>query len=202
VRQIEQTDKEKKMTDNKPTYQDLEQDILLLKQELHDKNERLSLLASNFDEIQELAKTGHWELDLIQNKLHWSDEIYRMFECSPNDFEATYEAFLSFIHPEDRNFVNSSYQNHLISKTQYNIIHRILLKDGSIKFVNERCKSNFDNNGNPIRSLGTVIDITDNIQTERELKLAREKAQKIEKTFKILPQTLNLFLTPSMIFCL
>jgi PAS domain S-box-containing protein len=181
------------MTDDKPTYQDLEQRILLLEQELHDKNERLSLLMYNFDEIQELAKTGHWELDLIQNKLYWSEEIYRIFECSPHEFEATYEAFLSFIHPDDRDYVNSSFQNHLISKTPYNIIHRVLLKDGSIKFVNERCKSDFDSKGKPIRSLGTVVDITDSIQTEKELKLAREKAGERERNLQDITTNLETF---------
>jgi len=177
------------MTDNKPTYQDLEQRILLLEQEQRNKNEKFSVLTSHFDEIQKLTKTGHWELNLIQDKLYWSDEIYRIFECSPQEFEATYEAFLSFIHPEDRDFVNSSYQNHLISKEPYNIIHRILLKYGKIKFVNERCKSDFDSNGKPLSSLGTVEDITDRIRIEMELELARKKT--LEKEHNLQDITSN-----------
>jgi PAS domain S-box-containing protein len=132
-------------------------------------------------EAQKLAKIGNWELDLINNKLTWSDEIYRIFGCEPQEFGATYDAFLDFIHPDDRDFVNNSYLNHIKSKEPYNLIHRILLANNEIKYVNERCNSDFDKKGNALRSIGTVADITENIMFQNELQEAKEKAEESDR---------------------
>ncbi len=129
------------------------------------------------NEAQHLAKIGNWELDLIQNKLYWSDEIYQIFHCTPQEFEATYEAFLSYVHPDDRDFVNDAYSKHIKSKEPYNIIHRILLPGNKIKYVNERCSSVFDDHGNAMFSKGTVADISERIEYEHKLLKAKEKAE-------------------------
>ncbi|MDO8897292.1 MAG: PAS domain S-box protein, partial [Bacteroidales bacterium] len=120
-------------------------------------------------EAQSLAHIGNWMLDLNQNILSWSDEIYRIFGCKPQEFGATYEAFLNFIHPDDRDFVNNAYLNHINSKKPYNIVHRILLASGEVKYVNERCKTDFDEQGKAIRSVGTVSDITEKKIAENAL---------------------------------
>jgi len=48
---------------------------------------------------QEIAHLGSWELDLINNRLTWSDEVYRIFGLKPQEFDATYEAFLTLCTP-------------------------------------------------------------------------------------------------------
>jgi PAS domain S-box-containing protein len=53
-------------------------------------------------EAQRMAHVGHWQLDLESHALTWSDEAYRIFEVDPQQFCASYEAFLECIHPEDR----------------------------------------------------------------------------------------------------
>jgi len=123
---------------------------------------------------QELANIGHWELDLINNKLYWSDEVFRIFGLKPQEFGATYEAFLSYIHPDDVNLVNEHYANSIVEQRGYHVIHRIIKEDGSIGFVEERCEHDFDENGNAIRSIGTVHDITVRYEAEENLKLAYE----------------------------
>lgn len=132
-------------------------------------------------EAQTLSKMGHWELDLINNSLYWSDEIYRIFGCKPQEFGATYDAFLNYIHPDDRELVNSAYLNHIQKREPYNIVHRIKLPGGEIKYVNERCKTDFDINGKAIRSIGTVADITERIEFENELKKAKAHAEENDK---------------------
>ena len=119
---------------------------------------------------EEIAHLGHWELNLKNNILTWSDEVFRMFDLNPQEFEATYEAFLDNIHPDDREKVNEAYTNSLKTKTNYEIEHRLLLKTGKLKYVLEKCRTDYDDTGKPIRSIGTVLDITDRKQAEEALK--------------------------------
>ena len=58
---------------------------------------------------QEIARLGSWELDLQSNQLTWSDEVYRIFGLKPQQFGATYEAFLKAVHPDDRAAVDAAY---------------------------------------------------------------------------------------------
>jgi len=136
------------------------------------KKEYCKKLYAGFMKAQALANIGHWELDLVEGSLYWSDEVYRIFGLEPQEFDATYEAFLNHVHPEDREMVNDAYIKSLQEKRGYHIEHRIVRKDGSIGFVEERCEHDFDADGNPKRSIGTVHDITEKKHSENELFLA------------------------------
>jgi len=121
-------------------------------------------------EAQRLARIGNWELDLATNRLEWSDEIYRIFEIDQRNFGASYEAFLSAIHPDDRENVNKAYTGSLKYKTSYDITHRLLMKDGRVKHVHEQCETFFAPDGKPLRSIGTVQDVTAQRIIEDELR--------------------------------
>ncbi len=125
---------------------------------------------SALEEAQHIAKIGSWDLDFLKNTLSWSDEIYRLFGQKPQDFAATYEAFIEAVHPNDRALVNTAYTESLKNKTPYNIVHRLLLKDQTIKYVSEWCETYYDASGVAIRSIGTVQDITQQRQTEEKLR--------------------------------
>ncbi len=126
--------------------------------------------AERLNEAQRIAQVGSWELDLISGALLWSDETFRLFEIDKSRFGATYEAFLSAIHPDDRDNVNHAYTNSLVTRTPYEISHRLRMSDGRIKWVHERCASDFDADGKPLRSIGTVQDITRQKQAEESLR--------------------------------
>ncbi len=132
---------------------------------------------ARLNEAQRLAHIGSWELDLATDRLTWSDEIYRMFEIDPARFGASYGAFLEAIHPEDRERVNRAYSGSLETRTKYSIDHRLLLPGGRIRHVHERCESDFDPSGKPLRSRGTVQDIT-------ERKVAEEALARSEASLK------------------
>jgi PAS domain S-box-containing protein len=126
-------------------------------------------------EIQKIAKLGHWENNLIKNNLYWSDEVYKIYGVKPNSYFPTYKKTLDFVHPDDRESVQSAYQTSLQTREPYEIVHRIILSDGTRKYVNEKCSTIYDDEGNPVRSLGTVMDITHTIKTEKALKQTEEK---------------------------
>ena len=134
---------------------------------------------SMLKEAQKITSMGHWKLDIIKKSLYWSDEIYRIFEIDPDELGASYDAFLEVIHPEDRARVNEAYSDSLKNKVPYEIEHRIIMKDGRIKYIKEKCRSDFDNQGNPLHSIGTVQEITEQKITEDKLK---NYAKKIERS--------------------
>jgi signal transduction histidine kinase len=129
----------------------------------------LRLSKENLEIAQRLAHIGNWELDLIHNTLTWSDEIFRIFEIDPETFGASYEAFLDAVHPEDREAVNLSYTDSAKTKTPYVIEHRLLFPDGRIKYVHEQCETYYEGD-RPVRSVGTVQDITDRKTAEEVLR--------------------------------
>ncbi|MDT8317270.1 MAG: PAS domain-containing protein [bacterium] len=128
-------------------------------------------------EAQELTHIGHWDLDFVSNELYWSDEIFSIFEVEKGKFKPSYDAFLDFIHPDDCEFVKGTYTESVKEKKPYDIIHRLLMKDGRVKHVNEKCRTEYDDNGKPLRSIGTVQDVTDIKKTEMELERAKEAAE-------------------------
>jgi diguanylate cyclase (GGDEF)-like protein/PAS domain S-box-containing protein len=119
-------------------------------------------------EAQRMARLGNWGLDLVSNTLIWSDEIYRIFEIDPTKYAASYETFLDLVHPDDRERVNHAYIESVKNRTPYGLEHRLLMKDGRIKHIHEHCETFYDDNGQPLRSVGTAQDITERIQAEQE----------------------------------
>jgi len=103
-----------------------------------------------------LSQIGSWELDRQSNRLTWSDEVYQIFRLSPDEFDNTYETFLEMVHPDDREEVDKAYQTSIDTKTPYHTTHRIVLKDGSIKQVEEWGETFFDDADQPTHSVGLV----------------------------------------------
>jgi len=129
-------------------------------------------LIRNLNEAQEIAKIGHWKLVISTNELFWSDETYRIFGLTPNETEPSYEKFFSFVHEEDRDAVHNAYMKSLEDKKSYCIVHRIITKDKKLKYVEERCVHKLDENGTVVASIGTVHDVTERVEHEKELEIA------------------------------
>lgn len=129
---------------------------------------------------ESLAKIGHWELNHETSVLRWSEEVYRIFELEPRQFNETYESFLENVHPEDREAVTQAYQQSLIDKEKYQINHRLLI-NGKVKYVSESCYTRFNEKGDPIVSIGAVQDITE-AQVSLELQKEYEKKLKFNES--------------------
>lgn len=122
-------------------------------------------IARQFEEVQRLAHLGSWEWDVLTDSIAWSDELYRIYGLEPQEFPATYEAFLERIHPDDRNMVNETVQAAYGSKEPYSFDHRLVRPDGSVRWLHGRGRVVADDNGNVVRLYGVAIDITE----EKEL---------------------------------
>lgn len=162
------------MFDNKVTK------FLLYIDNLLNKKNGASYVASPFRAVkllgtaEKLANFGTWHLDINKNELYWSTQVYEIFELDPKSFPATYEGFLSAIHPDDREMVNKAYTHSLETKLPYEVTHRLLVGDNITKYVTERCETYFDKAGKPTHSVGTIHDITHVIELERELGQSRK----------------------------
>ena len=131
---------------------------------------------------QRIAHLGSWDWDIVKNTLYWSDEVYRIFGLTPQEFGETYEAFLNSVHPDDRRFVKKSVDAALYDKKPYSINHRIVLPNAAERIVHEQAEVIFDETGKPIRMVGTVHDITDLKQAEELLKkYNRELEEKVKE---------------------
>ena len=128
-------------------------------------------------EAQQIARVGSWRLDLADNKLSWSDEVYRIFEIKPEKFRASYENFLELVHPDDKQLVNEAFNGSINNRSPYDIVHRVLLKNGDVKYVHEKCKTTFDEHGNPLHSMGTVQDVTELTLAEQALKKNQDELE-------------------------
>lgn len=132
------------------------------------KNERM------LSEAQRIAKIGSWTLLHADNSITWSEEVYRMFGVD-NTEKVNYDQFLSFIHPDDVEKVNNAYTKSIEEKTQYDVIHRIILKNGAIKHVHEKANTTFNEDGKPFISVGTVQDITEQVLINNKLKESEQR---------------------------
>src|SRR5450830_222855 len=123
-------------------------------------------------EVQHISQLGSWELNLMTEELVWSDEVFMLFEIDRNQLVPTYGRIINAIHPQDREAVNSAYASSLTTRKPYELTHRLLMSDGRIKWVTERCTTYFNDEGAPIRSVGTVQDITEYKLKEDQLRIA------------------------------
>jgi len=136
-------------------------------------------------EAQRIAKMGSWELDIARNRLTWSDQIYEMFGIPASQFQASYEAFFQFVHPEDRDRVQAAQQAAVAGVSRLDVEHRIVLLDGTEKMVHELANLKTDDTGAPRFLSGTVHDITDRMrmEAEREKRIRAEAADRIKSAF-------------------
>lgn len=126
-------------------------------------------------EAQRIAHLGNWDWNIVTNELYWSDEIYRIFGLAPQEFGATYEAFLNSVHPDDRPLVERSVDAALYEGKSYSIDHRIVLPDGSERIVHEQAEVTRDDSEQAIQMTGTVHDITERKNAEEDRRLLREE---------------------------
>lgn len=136
----------------------------------HKKDEDLlAQKESRLADALKIAKIGFWAVEFPGLRLSWSDEIFRIFEIDQDVFQPSYDYFLNATHPEDRVFIDTTFADSLKNKAPYDIEHRILMKDGRLKYVHGRGETIYNAAGNPIRSIGTVQDITERKSIEKKI---------------------------------
>ena len=130
---------------------------------------QLAETRDGLDRAQRIAQMGNWDWRIAENRLHWSDGIYRVFGIEPSAFDASYEAFMGFVHPDDRESVDLQVLCALDGTAPYDIEHRIVRPDGEIRVVHENAEILRDADGVAVRMVGTVQDVTERKAAEQAL---------------------------------
>jgi len=135
---------------------------------------------------QAIAHVGSWELDLATDTLKWSEETCRIFGRDPHRYGNNYAMFLDAVHPADRDRVDKDYQTAIAQHTPYDITHRILRPDGSMRWVQERGETEYDARGKALRTLGAVQDITERKAAEDALRANNQLISAVLDTTPVL----------------
>jgi PAS domain S-box-containing protein len=145
-------------------------------------------------ESQRIAHLGSWSEGVRNNDLSWSNELYLLLEIDPDNTFPTHERLLNAIHPEDHEQVKRLHLESRTKRTPYEIVHRLLMPDGRIKWVQQRVTLQFDPLGNPLRSRGTMQEITQLKTIELELGKYREHLEEMvqQKTHELTESELRM----------
>ena len=128
-------------------------------------------------EAQRIAHVGSWEWEVLNGRMRWSRELYRIFESDPEGFAPTFEATLERIHPDDRMLIQRRIDDALAKRQRFSAVHRILRPGGGERVLHSEGRVEVDEEGKPIRLFGISQDITQRRLMEDELRAAKEQAE-------------------------
>ncbi len=118
---------------------------------------------------QRIAHLGSWEWDLSKDVVYWSEETFRIFGVSRQEFGATFRKYLELIHPDDREMVKDRVDEAISQGKPYRLEHRILRKDGSERIIFCEGSLSVERGGRLPMMSGIVQDITERRLSERAL---------------------------------
>ncbi|MDE3058352.1 MAG: PAS domain S-box protein [Bacteroidota bacterium] len=123
--------------------------------------EKLKVHEQRLADAQQMAHIGSWEWDIGENKIDWSDELYRIYNLTPEEFAGSFDVYMERIHPEDRDFVREAIDVSLQKQQPFRFEHRIVHGDGAVRIVEARGEVLVSENGTPLKMIGTSQDITE-----------------------------------------
>ena len=123
-------------------------------------------------EAQKLTKTASWSFDVSSAKLTRSPEGDRIYGIQPTEDGTDLEHFFNRIHPDDRKRVREVFEKATAAKSHYEVDFRIVLPNGTIKYLHGTAHPILNKSGDLVRFFGTTIDVTEQVQARAELEKA------------------------------
>ena len=121
---------------------------------------------SRLELAQRIARIGNWDWNPRTNRFAMSNELCRLVGIRPSEFTGTFEAFLRFVHPDDRSRVNQALDKLISHGTPCDIDHRIILPDGTDFITHLQAEAVREEEQEELTIIGTVQDITERKQAE------------------------------------
>lgn len=117
----------------------------------------------------DLTETGFWDMHISNNTIVWNDNFCKLMGLVAGDREASYQLWRDHVHPEDVSWVEQKFLESLTNRTYYEAEYRVLHPDGSVHWILGRGQAVYNEFGQPLRSLGVLLDISDRKQAEANL---------------------------------
>ncbi len=136
--------------------------------DLREQRERL-------EEAQRMARMGSYDWNVVADTNVWSDELYRIYGTEPQSFNASYDRFLSFIHPDDRDKVKATHFEAYETGGTYQMEERIVRPNGEIRILDTFGEVVTDDQGKPLRMRGICRDITEQREAEHAITVANRR---------------------------
>ncbi|MEW5924159.1 MAG: PAS domain S-box protein [Candidatus Zixiibacteriota bacterium] len=188
------TDRKKTEEELRKTHHELEKRVEERTAELRQRNLELKEQIESRHKVEqalresqqryEMATTagrvGVWDWDLRSNDIYVDPNLKAMLGFEDHEIRNHLDDWGRHVHPDDGPAVMEEANKYLAGKSpHYEVIHRMIHKDGSIRWVMARGSAVRDSEGKPIRVIGTDTDITEQVKTERALKESEERFHKL-----------------------
>jgi PAS domain S-box-containing protein len=130
-------------------------------------------------EAQRVARLGSWEFDVRTEVTTWSDELFRLYGEEPDSFEPSLETWLARVHPDDRERVQRLDAEAMVRGGSFEYSFRVVGSDGEVLMHAVQGEVIHDRDGNPLRVLGTELDVTERARTEEALRVSQERYREL-----------------------
>ena len=175
------TDIKKAEAKLKKTQDNLENLVKERTAELEKAYDSLKESERSLSEAQKMAHIGNWKRYFSTNELSWSDEMYRIFGLKPQEFKVTWDLFLNYVHPDDRDYLHNAFKR-AKNGNPIDVDFRIILDHGEERIVHAHGEVIFDEKKIPFKIKGTTQDITESKRAEERLRQSEEKYRNIVET--------------------
>jgi PAS domain S-box-containing protein len=138
--------------------------------ELNEKEERLRIALKRLENAQHIAKLGSWEWDNRKKSLFWSNETFELLNLKKDEVEPSNKLINDLVHPDDRDKFSKNIKKALSGNEFVDFETNLVLSDNTIKHVYMRGEVYVDEEGKPLKIIGTIQDITAQKQVEQKLK--------------------------------
>ena len=146
-----------------------------LEQKVQERTKALQESNNQLHRAEEIANIGSWEWLIAENRVTWSDGLYKVFGLQSQEFGATYEAYLEHVQPDDREHVRYIVDAAYYAGGSFEFESRIIRRDGEIRYLYTRGKMELGQPDRPARMIGIAIDITERRQVEDTLRESEDK---------------------------
>ncbi len=132
---------------------------------------------------EEVGAVGSWEWDVQTNTVSYSDNALELYGIKPEEYDGEMESVFAVFHPEDRVVVQKRLGESVASKKPSELEYRVIKPDGEIRSIKATSEMFFDEQGDVIRLVGHIQDITERKKVEEALK---ERTRELERFNKIM----------------
>lgn len=132
--------------------------------------EELTRSRENLATAQHIAQLGSWRIDRLSGHQEWSEELLGILELGPDQGAPFYDNYYARVHPDDRPRVMQVFEVSREQGESYDMVHRMVMPDGRVKWVNIRGQSRLGPDGAPLSANGTIQDITERQQSRETIR--------------------------------